>query len=137
MSKETQVIDKLLGDNSPEEFFDAEYARHLEQRVQGSLPREKFEANRRQLKIAKQLHHEGSVVSNVTGQKLGSVDARIFHRWQKTDPNFWKDPIKVERFLLDNPQCRAPGWKPKYTHMEKGVTYVGGVPVTPHAGLSI
>jgi hypothetical protein len=137
MSERTKVIDKLSGGDSAGEFFDAEFAAHLEGKVRRFLPQEKHEASQRQLKIARGLQRDGSVVSNVTGQKLGSVDARIFHRWQKTDPNFWRDPIKVERFLLDNPDCRAPGWKPKFRHMEKGVTYVAGVPVTPHAGLSI
>lgn len=136
-SDRTKVVDKLVGGDSAGEFFDAEFAAHLERKVRGSLPQEKHDVKERQLKIARELQRDGSVTSNVTGQKLGSIDSRLFHRWHKVDPFFWRDPIKVERFLLDNPQCRAPGWKPRYTHMEKGVTYVGGVPVTPHAGLSI
>jgi hypothetical protein len=136
MSERTKVIDKLVGASNPSEFFDAEFAAHLEKKVRGKLPQEKHEARERQLRIARDLRRDGSVTSNVTGQKLGSIDSRTYFRWQATDNNFWRDPIKVERFLLDNPQCRAPGWRPRFTHMEKGVTYVGGVPVTPHAGLA-
>lgn len=42
------------------------------------------------------------------GQLIGVFDARTYFRWQEEDPWFWDDRQNVERFLQDNPECRAP-----------------------------
>lgn len=132
-----EVVEKLVGGDSSGQFFDAEFAAHLERKVRGSLPEEKFQAKVHQLRIARELQAEGSVTSNVTGQKLGSVDARVYHRWNQEWPGCWHIPEFVQSFLADNPQCRAPGWKPRQYATRRGVTYVGGTPVSPHTALHL
>ena len=38
-----------------------------------------------------------------------TVDARVYMRWLKEDPNFWNDPANVKKFKKDNPECQP--WK--------------------------
>lgn len=130
----TLDADKLLN-AGVREFFDEEFARYLENKVRGQLGEEKQAANRRQKAIGRELQAEGSTISRVMGQKLGTIDARIYHRFNLEFPGCWKDPEFVQAFLADNPQCRAPGWRPKPVIGRKGVTYVGGAPISPHMAL--
>jgi hypothetical protein len=132
-----KVVEKLIAGAASGEFFDGEFARHLESKVRGSLPSEKADAAARQLKIARELQAEGSVVSNVTGQKLGSVDARVYHRWNQEFPGCWRDKKFVDWFLWKNPQCRSRGWRPVHRSFETGVSFSAGKPVSPHSALSI
>ena len=131
------VVRKLVGGTASSEFFDEEFRRALEGKVRGALPAERRDARLRQLRIKRELDAEGSVTSNVTGQKLGSVDARTYYRWNLEWPGCWQIPEFVQAFFADNPQCRNRGWKPKQYATRKGVTFSQGVAVSPHKALHL
>jgi hypothetical protein len=131
------VAEKLVGGKNAGQFFDGEFAAHLERKVRGSLPQEKADARKRQIAIARELAAEGSVTSNVTGQKMGTIDARIYHRFNQEFPGCWRDPEFVHAFFTDNPQCRSRGWKPKQLATRRGVTFVNGEAISPHTALHL
>jgi hypothetical protein len=138
-----QPSTELLGVKSPEQlignassFFDAEFAHSLEAKAKANLAKEKADAKARQIETAKELQRDGSVINNVMGQKMGSIDARIYHRWNLQYPGCWQDREFVQAFFHDNPQCRSPGWKPKQYTLRHGVVFQNGKPITPHSSLS-
>lgn len=70
---------------------------------------EKAQAEIRQAQIAKQL--EASKHIEGLGQLIGKVDARVFFRWWQAEPGCWTDEAFIKRFLQDNPNCRAAGYR--------------------------
>jgi hypothetical protein len=42
------------------------------------------------------------------GQLQMVIDPRTYFRWQQEDEHFWQDDKNVDKFLKDNPECRAP-----------------------------
>jgi hypothetical protein len=137
MAEQIKKAEDLVGAVRPDQFFDEEFAAHLERKVRGSLAQEKKEHGDAQIRIAKELRQGGSVRNGVMGQKMGSVDARTYHRWNQEWPGCWRDPEFVHAFFADNPQCRSPGWRPNYHPMRKGITFQNGAPITPHRSLAI
>lgn len=39
---------------------------------------------------------------------LAAVPTRDFHRWQKTDPDFWRDDANLRALRRDNPDAFVP-----------------------------
>lgn len=42
-------------------------------------------------------------------QKDMVIDSRVYMRWLREDPDFWKDATNVKKFKKDNPECQP--WK--------------------------
>lgn len=95
-------------------FTEAE-ARALNDRVFREVPIEKARAVVRQAEIARILEKCGSISVPGIGQRIGVVDSRTFMRWHQENPGFWNDPSSKRRFLADNPQYRAHGYKSQAT----------------------
>lgn len=96
----------------------------------GSIPEEKVQADLRQAEIGRVLINEGPQAIQGLGQKLGTIDGRIYHRWAQSQRGCWQDKSFVQEFFADNPNCRAPGWTPKQNSVRKGITWVGGKAVS-------
>lgn len=106
------------------------FLKEFEQEVLGAIPQEKVQADLRQAEIGRVLINEGAQAISGLGQKLGTIDGRIWHRWNQQHPGCWDDKTFRDEFFSDNPQCRAPGWKPKQNSIRKGITWVGGQAVS-------
>lgn len=89
------------------------YAQAAHAQAQRQAPAEKKEVTRRQLGIAKRMQAEGSRRINGIGQKIGGIDPRLYFRWDQEHKGCWQNPEFVRDFLRDNPQCCAPGYKPR------------------------
>ena len=137
MPEQDNTVEKLLGGQTPEQFFDEEFREHMVAKVRGSLPQEKADMRAEGVRIAQDLAREGSVTSNVTGQKMGSIPARVYHRWNQEYPGCWRDSEFKEAFFTDNPQYRSRGWKPRQFGTRRGVTYSMGVPISPHKAMHL
>lgn len=74
-----------------------------------TIPDEKAQAEIRQAEIAKQM--DASKRIEGLGQLIGRVDARIFFRWWQQEPGCWRDEGFIKKFLKDNPNCRAAGYR--------------------------
>jgi hypothetical protein len=109
----------------PESFL-----REFEQEVMGTIPDEKVQADLRQAEIGRVLINEGAQQIEGVGQKLGTIDARIWHRWHQMHPGCWDDKQFRDEFFSDNPKCRAPGWTPKQSKLRHGITFIGGESVS-------
>ncbi len=46
----------------------------------------------------------GTKTCDGIGECYAEMDARMYLRWQQTDPHFWDDPTNVKRFFKDNDQ---------------------------------
>lgn len=114
-----EIVTKLP-DNVLREFYDE---------VAATIPQEKVQQGIELAKTAKVLRDEGSTRMDGLGQKVASVPARIYHRWNQMLPGCWNDRSFVMAFLQDNPECAAPGFWPKYNTLRHGKTFVGGKPV--------
>ena len=96
--------------------FTAEEAKALNDRVLREVPVEKARAIVRRAEIARVLEKCGSVHGpGGLGQRVGMVDARTFFRWHQENPRFWEEKKNRDRFLADNPQYLAQGYRPKPT----------------------
>ncbi len=84
----------------------------IEQRFQATIPQEKATIERQGLAIGAALKAEGATAVEGMGQKMCEIPPRLYMRWKQHDPHFWDDEINVHKFLYDNPQYCAPGWKP-------------------------
>ena len=79
-------------------------------------------------RTAEELKARGSEYVDGSGQRAGAIPGRIYFRWQNMLPGCWQDEEFVSEFLYDNPQCCAPGYRPKPRGIRHGVTYgAGGV----------
>lgn len=72
------------------------------------VEREKREAEYNHIKWAKENQKLGPQQQEGLGQKLGSIDFRVWLRWQQEVPGCWGDPGFVKQFLAANPECAAP-----------------------------
>lgn len=108
----------------------ASLAAEITDHVLRNMPAEKNKAVQDMAATGKVLQAEGSVRTREgLGQKLGSVPARLYHRWNQLLPGCWKEKDFFDEFMIDNPQCRAPGWTPKPRGLRHGFTFVDGKPV--------
>jgi hypothetical protein len=106
----------------PESFL-----KEFEQEVQGLIPAEKVQVELRQQQSARIMHAAGSVCIPGIGQRVASIDPRLFFRLQAEHgghENWLKD------FLADNPSMCAPGYRPKRKgDLRHGKTFIDGKPV--------
>lgn len=94
--------------------------------ILGTIPEEKVQCELRQVRAARIMQQAGSVSIPGIGQKIASIDPRLYFRLYqqyKDQPNWLND------FLADNPQMCAPGYKPKASALRHGKTFVAGKPV--------
>lgn len=92
------------------------YAQAAHAKAKRQAPAEKKEVTGRQAAIAKRMQEQGSRRIDGVGQKIGGIDPRLYFRWHQEKPGCWRDKNFVSEFLRDNPQCRAPGYKPPASH---------------------
>jgi len=85
-------------------------------KVQRELPAEKARAHAEQTRIAQKLQADGPRSMPGLGQKMGSVDARTYFRWQQSHPGSVRDPNFIQEMLRDSPKLRAPGYTPRKTY---------------------
>jgi len=90
----------------------SELAREITDSVQAQMPAEKAKAEQELLRTAQELRAKGSDWADGRGQAIGSIPPRMYMRWAQMLPGCWQDKQFVEEFLFDNPQCRAPGYRP-------------------------
>ena len=114
------LTQEVLGSVPPE------FVREFSAEILGSIPAEKVRADLNQALIGRALLKEGAVAVEGLGQKVGSVDARTFFRFQQEFPGCWNDRAFVNEFMADNPRLRSPGWKPKASTLRHAITFVGG-----------
>jgi hypothetical protein len=95
-------------------FNDAEFAA-MNDRVLREVPLEKARAVVRQAEIGRILEKCGSIQVPGLGQRVGVMDARTFMRWWKEDPDIFNSKRAKAKFLGDNPQYAAKGYKPQPT----------------------
>ena len=80
----------------------------LEKEFRRGFELEKVQYRTRQL-AARQREFSGPLKTvDGRGQLKGTIDARTYFRWQGEDEHFWDDPKNTDRFLKDNPECKAP-----------------------------
>jgi hypothetical protein len=91
-------------------FDEAEFAYGLHDYVLKNVDKEKARAVLNQARIARIMQQAGSVSINGIGQKIGSIDARTFFRWEQQLPGCWRNDEFRKEFLRDNPNARAPGY---------------------------
>jgi hypothetical protein len=111
---ENSIIDQPLDAAEPTngDTLSANLARSITDEVVSQLPDEKRKAEREMIQTAKELAERGSDWADGRGQAIGSIPSRVYMRWQLMLPGCWQDRSFVQEFLKDNPQCRAPGWRP-------------------------
>ena len=95
--------------------------------VKGMIPKEKVQVELRQQQSARIMHQAGSLSIPGVGQKVASIDPRLYFRMLHSfghEENWLKD------FLADNPDLCAPGYRPKRKgDLRHGKTFIGGKPV--------
>jgi hypothetical protein len=112
------------------EVFSQSDLDEVEKEVIASIPAEKARAEIAAAQIAKKLTAEGpQQLQRGVGQKIGEIDGRTYMRWQNEYPGCWDNAEFVRAFFQDNPQYRAPGWKPRTDMLRHGKTFIGGKPV--------
>lgn len=87
----------------------------MNDRILRDVPVEKARSVVKKAEIARILEKCGSIRTPGVGQRVGVVDARTFFRWHQENPGFWDHKQSRDRFLADNPQYCAQGYKPKPT----------------------
>ena len=102
-------------------------AAELTDSVVAQLPQEKAQAERDMDATGRMLQATGSLKTKEgLGQRVASVPARLYHRWNQLYPGCWKEKEFVAEFLVDNPQCRAPGYRPKDNGLRNSFTFING-----------
>lgn len=94
--------------------------------ILGTIPEEKVQCELRQMRAARIMQQAGSVSIPGIGQKIASIDPRLYFRMRAEaggDPDFIYD------YLADNPYLCAPGYKPKSSALRHGKTFIDGKPV--------
>ncbi len=104
----------------------AQFLDELRTQAKAEEPAEKAKAVADMARTAKELEARGSDFVEGRGQAIGSIPARIYFRWNNMLPGCWRDKQFVAEFLKDNPQCCAPGFKPRPSELRHGVTFSGG-----------
>lgn len=93
---------------------DPVYAKMICERAIREQPAEKIAAQLRQFSIKRAMQMAGSIAVEGMGQKIGSIDSRLFYRWHQQYPGCWNDPEFVKKMLKDNEDLRAPGYNPQH-----------------------
>jgi hypothetical protein len=101
-------------------------ARELWDYTQNQMPQEKAQMVRDMDQTAKELKERGSDWADGRGQAIASIPPRIYMRWHQQYPGCWKDKQFVAEFLKDNPQCCAPGYRPRPSGLRHGFTFSAG-----------
>ena len=97
----------------PDELIaDPAEVRQLWNQLDASIPAEKERAKQAGIAIAKDLQAEGGHKFEGGGQKMFSMDARTYMRWQQEFPGCWNNQEFIDEFLRCNPQYCAPGYYP-------------------------
>lgn len=105
----------------PEQFL-----KEFEDEVLGTVPEEKVRVELRQAANARIMNSVGSLSIPGVGQKIASIDPRLYFRMQAA---FGHEENWLRDFLADNPQLCAPGYKPARKHdLRHSKTFVNGVP---------
>lgn len=110
----------LLDESKSIATQEAELAREITDSVVNQFPQEKAKAKSEMIATANELAARGSDRADGRGQAIGSIPPRIYMRWQIMLPGCWQDKQFVDEFLSDNPQCLAPGYKPKQHSIRHG-----------------
>lgn len=106
------------------------FMQEFAQEVLGTVPAEKVQAQLREVHIGRVLAAEGSLRTvQGLGQKIGTIPARVFYRWQQEHPGCWEDDAFVQEFFKDNEKLRAKGWTPRANPARHGKTMINGKPV--------
>lgn len=105
----------------PEQFM-----REFEAELTGRIPAEKVKVHLKQEQAARVSRIAGSVAIEGVGQKIASIDPRLYFRMLQDhrDHEGW-----LHDFLADNPELCCPGYKPKQNGLRHGHTYLNGQPV--------
>lgn len=111
----------ILDESKSIQQQEQELAREITDEVVGQFPQEKEKAKREMIATANELAERGSDWVNGRGQAIGSIPPRVYMRWQIMLPGCWQDRQFVQEFLSDNPQCCAPGYKPKQHGIRRGI----------------
>ena len=77
----------------------------------------------------------GSVSLDGLGQKIATIDARLYFRMRAEMAKAPDDNDWIDDMLSDNPMLCAPGYRPKQNGARHGITYVGGeaIGAGPHS----
>ncbi len=105
------------------------FLREFEAEILGRVPEEKIKCQLRQEKIARVMHAAGSVMMESLGQKIATIDARLYHRMRLDYAASADDTDWIDDMLLSNPMLCAPGYHPPQKGTQKGLTFVNGKPV--------
>jgi len=105
---------------------EAQLAREIRDGVDAGLPAEKEQAKRDMILTANALQKRGSDRVDGRGQAAASIPRRIYFRWAQMLPGCWQDKQFVDEFLQDNPQCCAPGYRPRPSGLRHGFTFSAG-----------
>src|SRR5579864_6552576 len=98
--------------------------------VRANLPAERKQMEADMAATGRMLQATGSLaLKEGIGQRVASIPARIYHRWNQLYPGCWRDKEFTDEFLYDNPQCCAPGYKPRPKQLRNGFTFVGGAAI--------
>ena len=105
-------------------------AAEITDHVVAGLPAERRQMEKDMAATARMLQDTGSLATKEgLGQRVASIPARIYHRWAQLYPGCWKDKQFTDEFLYDNPQCCAPGYKPRPSQVRHGFTFTGGAAI--------
>lgn len=94
--------------------------------ILGTIPEEKVQCDLRQTAIARVVNSVGSLSIPGIGQKIATIDPRLYFRMRAEAGG---DPEFIHSYLRDNPHLCAPGYKPRATNLCHGKTFIGGKPV--------
>lgn len=114
---------------------DPEFVREFSDHILGTIPEEKVKCELRQLRNARVMQAAGSVCIEDLGQKIASIDPRLYFRMLHDFAASPDDTDFIDDMLRANPALRAPGYRPPQKGTQQGITYIGGVPVGagPHS----
>lgn len=117
MAEANEIITELPG-----EFID-----EFEREILGRIPEEKVQVQLRQVQNAKIAQAVGSSFIPGIGQKIASIDPRLYFRLQHS---FGHHENWLHDFLADNPELCAPGYKPRRKNdLRHSKSFIGGKPV--------
>lgn len=103
------------------------FVREFRAEIEGTIPQEKVQVELRQQMGARIAAQMGSVRAEGLGQKIASIDGRLFFRMRQA---FGHEDNWLNDFLADNPALCCPGYRPKSDPRRKGFTYSGGKPIS-------
>lgn len=105
----------------------ASFIEEFKDEVRGTIPLEKAQIELRQQHNARVMAMAGSVCLEGLGQKIASIDPRLYFRLER---EYGDHPGWLKDFLADNPEMCAPGYKPKRKgDLRHSKSFVNGKPV--------